>query len=121
MPVHKRSLVKAKLDESLESFLTRTMGEKREVRDIAREISVDPATVRYYIRKWDLFCPQDKVAQPQSRLKDGHVDICLCPLCMTKCDEKERTRKLGRGVMVCVDFRRTEETACTFLRRNNLA
>lgn len=106
MPAHKRSLVEAKLGESLESFLKRKMAAKQGVTSIAREIGVDHATIKYYIKKWDLFSWRDKVTQPQSRLKDGHVDICLCPLCITKCDEKERTHKLGRCVIVCVSFRR---------------
>ena len=76
MPTHKRSLIEARLGESLESFLTRRMAAKQGVTSIAREIGVDPATVRYYIKKF--------------KLKGTHIDICLCTLCASECDEKGR-------------------------------
>ena len=91
MPVHKRRLIEAKLGESLESFLTRRVAAKRGATSIAREIGVDPATVRYYIKKF--------------KLKGEHIDLCLCGLCASECEEKERTHKLGRCVVVCVNFR----------------
>ncbi len=91
MPAHKRSLVEAKLDESLESFLTRRIAEGKGTTIIAREIGVDPATVRYYIKKF--------------KLKGKHVNRCLCALCTSECDDKEITHKLGRCVFACVNFR----------------
>lgn len=100
MPTHKRSLIEARLGESLESFLTRRMAAKQGVTNIAREIGVDPATVRYYIKKF--------------KLKGTHIDICLCTLCASECDEKERTHKLGRCVIICVNFR--EKRVDTFLK-----
>lgn len=91
MPSHKRSLIEAKLGESLESFLTRRLAAKRGTGSIAREIGVDPATVRYYIKKF--------------KLKGEHIDRCLCILCTSKCDDKERTHKLRRCVVFCVNFK----------------
>ncbi len=91
MPAHKRSLIEAKLGESLESFLTRRVAAKRGTTTIAREIGVDAATVRYYIKKF--------------KLKGEHIDCCLCALCTSECDDKEITHKLGRCVFACVNFR----------------
>ena len=91
MPSHKRSLIEAKLGESLESFLMRRLAAKRGTASIAREIGVDPATVRYYIKKF--------------KLKGELVDRCLCILCTSECDDKERIHKLRRCVIVCVDFK----------------
>ncbi len=92
MPSHKRSLIEAKLGESLESFLARRLAEKRGTGSIAREIGVDPATVRYYIKKF--------------KLKGGeHIDRCLCILCTSKCDDKERTHKQGKCVVFCLDLK----------------
>jgi len=91
MPARKRSLVEAKLGEPLKSFLTRKLAAKRGTTTIAREIGVDAATVRYYIKKF--------------KLKGEHIDRCLCALCTSDCGEKERTHKLGRCVIACVNFR----------------
>jgi len=91
MPAHKRSLIEDKLGESLESSLTRKLAAKRGTTTIAREIGVDAATVRYYIKKF--------------KLKGEHINRCLCALCTSECDEKERTHRLGRCVIACVNFR----------------
>ena len=91
MPAHKRALIEAKLGESLESFLTRELAAKRGTTSIAREIGVDAATVRYYIKKF--------------KIKGEHINLCLCARCTSECDEKERTHKLGRCVIACVNFR----------------
>jgi len=91
MPAHKRALIEAKLGESLESFLTRKLAAKRRTTSIAREIGVDAATVRYYIKKF--------------KIKGEHINRCLCALCTSECDEKEITHKLGRCVIACVNFR----------------
>ncbi len=91
MPPHKRALIEAKLGESLESFLKRRLAAKRGTTSIAREIGVDAATVRYYIKKF--------------KIKGEHIDRCLCTLCSSDCGEKERTHTLGRCVITCVNFR----------------
>ena len=91
MPGHKRVLIEAKLGESLGSFLARRLAAKRGTTSIAREIGVDPATVRYYIKKF--------------KLKGEHIDLCLCARCTSDCVEKERTHRLGRCAIVCVNFR----------------
>jgi len=91
MPARKRSLIEAKLGESLECFLRKRIVEKQGTASIAREIGVDPATVRYYVKKF--------------KLKGEHIDRCLCALCTSDCGEKERTHKLGRCVIACVNFR----------------
>lgn len=115
MPGHKRKLIEARLGESLESFLTKRIAAGQELTSIARELGLDRATIRYYIKKHNIPHGTGKPKQPVSpytkdtkapklRLKGKHVDVCLCPLCGKDCEQKERIHKVGRCVLFCADF-----------------
>lgn len=118
MPPRKRRLIEEKLGESLESFLTRRFSAKETVRGIAREIGVDPATVRYYRDKYGipskLYWKEKLGSGPvtykketkilNTRLRGKHVDICLCRLCQNECREREGIHREGRCVVICRDF-----------------
>ncbi len=115
MPGHKRKLIEARLGESLESFLTKRIAAGQGPTNIARELDLDPATIRYYLKKHNIPYRAGKPRQPllpytkdtkapKLRLKGEHVDVCLCPLCGKDCEEKERTHKLGRCVLFCASF-----------------
>ena len=117
MPGHKRKLIEARLGESLESFLTKRIAAGQGLTSIARELDLDPATIRYYIKKYNIphgagrprqpLSPYTKDTKaPKPRLKGEHVDVCLCPLCGKDCEEKERTHKVGRCVLFCASFSR---------------
>lgn len=125
----KRRLIEEGLGESLESFLTRRFSAKGKVRCIAKEIGVDPATVRYYRDKYEIISKlywKDKLgsgpaiyrkeeARPlNTRLKGKHMDVCLCRLCGDGCREREGVHGEGRCVVICSDFeRRLREKVAT--------
>ncbi len=114
---HKRRLIEARLDESLESFLTRRIVAGQGPTSIGRELDLDRSTIHYWIKKYDIPYQAGKPRQPLSpyskdtktpklRLKGEHVDVCLCPLCGKNCEEKERIHEDGRCVFFCVNFSR---------------
>ena len=117
MPGPKRKLIEARLGESLESFLIRRIAAGQKLTSIARELGLDRATIRYYIKKYDIPYRADKLRQllspyakdtkvPKLRLKGEHVDVCLCPLCGRGCGRKETIHEDGRCVFFCVNFSR---------------
>ena len=117
MPGHKRKLIETRLGESLESFLTKRIAAGQRLTSIARELDLDPTTIRYYIKKYNIPYQVGKSRQPLSpytkntkapklRLKGEHIDICLCPLCGQNCEKKERIHKAGRCVFFCANFSR---------------
>ncbi|GAI63914.1 unnamed protein product, partial [marine sediment metagenome] len=91
MPVRapKREKIEAKLGRSLESFLKEELAKGSSFRHIGREVKLDPATIRYYVKKFGLFHVRDAAKEKierrtrpiKSRLVGNHVDICLCVLC----------------------------------------
>jgi len=115
MPAHKRKLVEAKLGESLESFLTKRIAAGQELTSIARELDLAPATIRYYLKKYNIPHGAGKPRQslsldtkdteaPKLRLKGEHVDVCLCPLCGNDCKKKEIIHRAGRCILFCASF-----------------
>jgi len=117
MPGYKRRLIEARLGESLESFLTKRIAAGQKLTSIARELDLDRATIRYYIKKYNIPYSVGKPRQPLSpytkdtkapklRLKGEHVDVCLCSLCGKDCEQKERIHKVVRCVLFCVNFSR---------------
>ena len=117
MTGHKRKLIEARLGESLESFLTKRIAAGLGLTNIARELDLDPATIRYYLKKHHILYQAGKPRQPLSphtkdtkapklRLKGEHVDVCLCPLCGKNCEAEERIHQVGRCVLFCANFSR---------------
>ncbi len=117
MPGYKRKLIEARLGQSLESFLTKRIAAEQRLTNIARELDLDPATIRYYLKKYNIHYQAGKPRQPLSlytkdpkapklRLKGEHVDVCLCPLCGKDCEAEERIHQDGRCVFFCVNFSR---------------
>ncbi len=120
MPSPKRRLIEARLGESLESFLTKRIAAGQKLTSIARELDLDRATIRYYIKKYNIahgagkprqrLLPYTKDAKaPKLRLKGEHVDVCICPLCAKDCEKKERIHKVGRCVFFCASFSREDQ------------
>ena len=117
MPGHKRKLIEARLGESLESFLTKRIAAGQGLTSIARELDLDRATIRYYLKKHNIPHSAGKPRQrlspytkdtkaPKLRLKGEHVDVCLCPLCGKNCEAEERIHEVGRCVLFCANFSR---------------
>ncbi|MBA7675447.1 hypothetical protein ES703_83682 [subsurface metagenome] len=117
MTGHKRKLIEARLSQSLESFLTKRIAAGQALKNIARELDLDPATIRYYLKKYKIPHGLGKPRQPLSpytkdtkapklRLKGEHVDVCLCPLCGKNCEAEERIHQVGRCVLFCANFSR---------------
>ena len=88
---HKRKLIEAKLGESLEMFLSKQIAAGQDVKSIARELNLAPATIRYYVKKYKFPRPAARPRESVSLhttdtkpsrllLKGEHVDVCLCPL-----------------------------------------
>ncbi len=113
----KRRLIEARLGESLESFLTKRIVAGQRLTNIARELDLDHATIRYYLKKYNIPYSAGKPRQrlspytkdtkaPKLRLKGEHVDVCLCPLCGRDCEAKERIHQVGRCVLFCANFSR---------------
>lgn len=106
----KRAKIEAKLGQSLESFLKEKLAEGSSPIRIAREVELDPATIRYWIRKFELPY-QPKRQTPYFRI--SHLSICLCPRCdirPVRCVETRGSHKLGRCIWACVDFRERGKT-----------
>ncbi len=117
MTGHKRKLIEARLGQSLESFLTKRIAAGHRLANIARELDLDRATIRYYLKKYNIphgagkprqpLSPHTKDTKaPKSRLKGEHVDVCLCPLCGKNCEAEERIHQVGRCVLFCANFSR---------------
>ena len=117
MPGHKRKLIEARLGQSLESFLTKRIAAGQALTNIARELDLDPASIRYYLKKYNIprragkprqsLSPHTKDTKvPMLRLKGEHVDVCLCPLCGKDCEREERIHEDGRCVLFCANFTR---------------
>jgi len=120
---HKRKLIEANLGESLEVFLSKRIAAGQDVRSIARELDLDPGTIRYYVRKHKIPRPQAQTRESVSLhardtkplrllLKGEHVDVCCCPLCESDCREKLTIHRERRCVLSCLSFtRKTTENA----------
>lgn len=73
--------------------------------EVAKEFGLDPATVRYYIKKWDL--PYDKkAARRGTRSKGDHLKVCICIICKHSrlCRGSRESHHRGRCVMWCLEF-----------------
>jgi len=106
----KREKIEAKLGRSLESFLKEKLAEEWTTNRISRKVHLDPATIRYYLRKFGLSRQPEKKSH-SSQFQTGHLDICLCPWCLEiLCKGKrEEAHKYRRCVVSCVDFKEKKE------------
>lgn len=108
----KRAKIEARLGQSLRSFLKEKLAEGLSPGCIAREIKLDPATVRYYVKKFKLPY-QLKVECRGSKFRNTHLDICLCPRCdirPVRCEETRGSHKLKRCIWACVNFKARGKT-----------
>lgn len=101
----KREKIEAKLGQSLESFLKEKLAEGWTRNRISRKVHFDPATIRYYIKKFGLSHQPEKKSH-SSQFQTDHLDICLCPWCLEiLCKGKgEKAHKHRRCVVACIDF-----------------
>lgn len=105
----KRKAIEERLGRSLRSYLKDRFLSNATQRQVARELGVDPATIRYYIRKWEL--PYDPKAAMQRRPKEAklerdHLEVCICPICRHEfCQEARESHHRGRCVMWCSKFK----------------
>jgi len=108
MPLNKRKKIEEKLGRSLRSYLTDRFLEGATQGEAARELGLDPATIRYYIKKWHLPYIPRRVRQKkakEARLKRNHLEVCICPLCQHEfCEEARKSHHHGRCVMSCRVF-----------------
>lgn len=100
----KRKAIEKRLGRPLhiqmrEKFLNNSTQEK-----VAKELGLDPATVRYYIKKWNL--PYDKkAARRTTRSKWDHLEVCVCVLCKHRlCQDARKAHSLGRCTLRCFEF-----------------
>jgi len=106
----KRAKIEAKLGQSLKSFLKKKLAEGLTPGRIAPEVKLDPATIRYWIKKFEL--PYQQKRQTP-RFGISHLSICLCPRCDVlpmHCVETRGSHKLGRCIWACVNFRKRGKT-----------
>jgi len=54
MPLHKRKQLEKRLGCPLQAYLRARFLKNAVQREVARDLGIDRATVRYYIKKWDL-------------------------------------------------------------------
>lgn len=106
----KKAKIEAELGQSLESFLKKKLAEGLTPGRIASEVELDPATIRYWIKKFKLPYQRGRQA-PHFRI--SHLSICLCPQCdvrPVRCVETRQSHKLGRCIWACVNFRERGKT-----------
>jgi len=107
----KRAKIEVKLGQSLESFLRKKLAEGLTPGRIAPEVGLDPATVRYYIKKFEL--PYELGRQTPRFAISPHLSICLCPRCDSRpvrCAETRQSHKLKRCICACVNFKKRGKT-----------
>lgn len=111
MPLHKRKWIEERLGCPLRAYLRARFLKKATQKEVARELGVDSATVRYYIKKWDL--PYDLKAVREKKRKEAkirwdHLEVCICAICKYRfCEEAKESHKRGR----CVSCRATASRA----------
>lgn len=100
----KRKVIEKKLGRPLQVYLRGRLLANATQAELAQELGLDPTTVGYYVRKWEL--PYDrKGARRRTRSKWGHLEICVCVLCKHKlCRDSRESHYRGRCVMWCLEF-----------------
>ena len=100
---HKRKKIEQRLGRPLRTYLRdRFLGNPTQS-EVAKQLGLDPATIRYYIKKWDL--PYDPGAAREKKVKRDHLDLCICLICRHEfCQEARESHHLGRCVMRCRSF-----------------
>lgn len=77
MPLHKRKQIEERLGCSLRAYLRARFLKNAVQREVARDLGLDHATVRYYIKKWDLPCGP-KAWRGKER-KEGKIKLKAMP------------------------------------------
>ena len=90
MPATDRTkAIEKELGEPLAKFITRSFRAGDAIKDIARELEIDPMVVREYLSQYD-----------------GHVHICICPVCdVSFCLMRMNSHKEGRCIITCLEFK----------------
>jgi len=109
----KRHQIEEKLGQPLKAYLRDRLLSNITVRQVARELGLDPATIRYYIKKWELlYLPgSGREKRPkEAKLKKKHLDLCICRICKARfCKEARESHRSGRCVMWCRSFKGRHE------------
>jgi len=108
VPLNKRKKIEEKLGRPLRSYLTDRFLEGATQGEAARELGLDPATIRYYIKKWNLpYMPRARKHNrvKKMRTKRDHVELCICVMCKHGlCQDSRESHHRGRCVMWCRVF-----------------
>jgi len=105
---HKRKQIEKRLGQPLRTYLRARFLKKATQTEVARELGVDRAAIRYYIKKWDL--PYDLEAvrekkRKKAKIRRDHLEVCICAICKYRfCEEAKESHKRGRCVMSCNSF-----------------
>jgi len=105
----KRKLIEERLGEDLEGFIEKRIASGEMIKSIAQKLGVDPGLIRYYRdkrrrKRQPILSNMRETRSRRTRLKGGHVDICLCPSCQNECRERKKSHGEGRCVIICSDF-----------------
>lgn len=100
----KRRAIEKRLGRPLRVHLRGRLLANASQAELAKELKLDPTTVGYYIKKWDL--PYDeKAARRRTRSRWDHLEICVCVVCKHKlCRDSRESHHRGRCVMWCFEF-----------------
>ena len=100
----KRKVIEKRLGRPLQVYLRGRLIANATQTEVARELGLDPTTVGYYVRKWDL--PHDKeAARRGTRSTRNHLEVCICVMCKYRlCWDSRESHHQGRCVMWCVEF-----------------
>ena len=77
MALHKRKQIEERLGCSLRAYLRSSFLKNAVQREVARELGLDHATIRYYIKKWDL--PWGPKAWRGKERKEGKIKLKAMP------------------------------------------
>jgi len=105
----KRQQIEEKLGQPLKAYLRDRLLSNITVRQVARELGLDPATIRYYIKKWELpYLPEPvrEKRRKDAKLKKKHLDLCICRMCTARsCKGARESHRSGRCVVWCRSFK----------------